>query len=215
MDKVFPAELADHIFNSVLNSLSNKQKLVLLESGFNVTTLLPFLFDHYASSSFARPERSERTTLADVLAGHPHQFLSLILTIWNGDMDELAARLDLLEEEQYVRFLYTVLPDDLVKHKELLRPQFARVYLDALIMAKSLESKEIVALARDFIEVGAEKELIGFVRLLPALRKKELKTLKKLVSKLTIDTVLLDEIETLLSIEEDKHGGLFNIFRSR
>ena len=215
INQALPPELATHIFETVYNRLSTGQKLRSLETGFNVTDLLPVLYQHYAQASFDRPDRSERAILEDVLAGYPHDFLSMILAIWNNDMDELSARLDRLNERQYADFVQNVLPYNIVKHKELLRPQFAGVLLESIISTTSLERKEIISLAKEFIEEGAEKELDGFVRLLPALNKKDLKTLKKLTSKLSTETVLLEEIETLLNLEENNQGGLFNIFKSR
>lgn len=208
MDKVLPSILGDRIFDRVHQNLTPQATIQALEQGFNVDHLLPALLTSYKATGLQKPGRSERSTLEEVLQDHPHSFLSLVLACWNNEMEEVNSKLNLLDDASYSNFLNLALPNDLANQKDLLIPRRTAAFARALSMQDDFEGKHLLTLAKDLIEAGAERETANLAPYLNSLKKKELKSLKKILDKSEIMSPIVSDIDDLLdSGESDK--GLF------
>ena len=208
MDSVFPSQLGNQIFERVYQSLSPQATINVLEQGFQVDHLLPALLTTYKAAGFQKPSRTERSTLEEVLADHPHPFLSLVLACWNNEMDLVHSKLNLLDDASYSDFLNLALPNKLAGEKELLIIRRTKAYARILSMQEDFEGKHILTLAKHLLESGAEREVTTLTPYLSHLKRKELKSLKKMIEKAEVISSIEEDIEELLS-REDMDKGLF------
>ena len=208
MDAVFPSVLGSRIFDRVHQNLTPQATIQALEQGFKVDDLLPALLTSYKVSNLQKPSRSERSTLEDVLKKHPHSFLSLVLACWNNEMEEVNSKLNLLDDASYSDFLNLALPNDLASPTDLLIPRRTTAFVRVLTTQVNYEGKHLISLAKDLIEAGTERELANLGPYLGNLKRKELKSLRKILEKTEVATPIIEDIDLLLD-REDSNKGLF------
>ena len=208
MDVVLPAQLGEQIFERVYQNLTPQATIHALEQGFNVDHLLPALLTTYKASGLQKPGRSERSTLEEVLHTHSHSFLSLVLACWNNEMEDVHSKLNLLDDASYADFLNLALSNNIASQKDLLIPRRTTAFVRVLAMQNNFEGKHLIALAKDLIDAGTEREIGNLAPYLNTLKRKELKSLKKLLDRTEVVSSIVLEIEELLD-REDSNKGLF------
>ena len=212
MDSVLPSILGDHIFERVHQNLTPQATIRAIEQGFNVDHLLPALLTSYKANGLQKPGRNERSTLEEVLEHHPHSFLSLVLDCWNNDMEEVHSKLNLLDDASYSDFLNLALPYNLASQKDLLIPRRTAAFVRALSVQEGFEGKHLLSLAKDLLEAGTDREVGNLAPYLTNLKRKELKSLKKMLDKTEVVLPLLSDIDELLEREESNKGIFRRLF---
>ncbi len=203
LNEQLPAPLTERIFEPIYTQSESGALFTKLRRGFNLTSLLDALYDLYVSEQGAAPDNHEKETLAQFIDAHDHQNLRLLLAFWNGPA-KLRHELENLNEADYTRFARQALGFEMADRMTLLKKgdwmeafksgvvtpltmltpgkgeNFVKLYLETY----REEDRDWPGLVEALVETGETRCLPILEPYIPDLKAKEIRALKRSVSKL-------------------------------
>ncbi len=181
-----PKVLVARIIDPFFESLSLKDTLKGIESGFEVQDLLSYLFERYQQNGFVAPSKEERKELAEKLESDPHQKLDWLLMIWGGGRwSNLIAKwriksgVEEMDDAGYEAFWQLAVPTKLVDPMHLLADGKEAQFTRLIIEQQLLPVDEVPDLVKALIKSQNTPSLQLLAPYLDQLNKKQIKKIKK------------------------------------
>jgi hypothetical protein len=157
--------------------------LAQLRRRFRLPDLMEALYRAYESQEFRAPEPEEIQAIDWLLRRDDHAFLRLLHVCWTDQRDELHRELQLLNDDQYQRFIQTALRFGLVEAWALPIPGRGDAFLDVYLDSTGSAKASLAAVVQALLMVG-EASCLG--RLTPCIQaqpEQELRALARIIAK--------------------------------
>jgi hypothetical protein len=141
------------------------------------------LYRAYESQGFRAPEPEEIQAIDWLLRRDDHAFLRLLHVCWTDQRDELHRELQLLNDDQYQRFVQTALRFGFVEAWTLPVPGRGDAFLDVYLDSTGSAKASLTALVRALLrarEAGCLERLTPYVQAQP---EQELRALARIIAK--------------------------------
>jgi DnaJ-domain-containing protein 1 len=154
-----------------------------LRRRFRLSDLMEALYRAYESQEFRAPEPEEIQAIDWLLRRDDHAFLRLLHVCWTDRRDELHRELQLLNDDQYQRFVQTALRFGFVEAWALPVPGRGNAFLDVYLDSTGSAKPSLTALVRALLrarEAGCLERLTPYVQAQP---EQELRALARIIAK--------------------------------
>lgn len=154
MQEQLPRTLTNRIFERTFDALSATEIVDRLRRGFDINELLDTLYDAYVAESLISPSGAEMRELRSVLSEHDHPVLATVLVCWEGKPNPIRKAVAALRDEEYTRFITSVVDLELAKLWPLLLPGHEAQFLDACLDPRLPRQPDWAAVVKTILTSG-------------------------------------------------------------
>jgi hypothetical protein len=181
--EVLPAPLARRAFWHVGPRTPMASLFGQLRTRFRFPDLAEALYRAYESQAFRAPPREEIRAIDWLLQRVDHPFLRLLHTCWTNRRDDLYHELQLLDRDQYARFVQVALRSGIVEPQALLVPGKGGAFLDVHLAPGGPAGRELASLVQALLGVGEAACLSRLAALVRAQPERELHALARIIAR--------------------------------
>ncbi len=182
LEKALPAVLTSRVSQYLGSHAKPTDLFDRLREGFSLPKLTETLYLAYESQGARAPRHEEIQAIDWLLQRVDHASLRLLYACWTGQRDELYRELQLLNKDEYYKFVQTALRSRIVEPWTLPVPGRGDTFLDLYLATGGPGEYELAALVRALLrarETSCLSRLTPYVKMQP---EQELRALEEIVA---------------------------------